>query len=60
MLKDDRFPNHWRKLSTLARVIGTDEETAKNLLVIIKARGSEKDDGLWGLIELHPFKEIDQ
>jgi hypothetical protein len=60
MLKDDRFPDRWRQLSTLSRVIGADDETTKRLLIEIDARGSEKDDSLWGLIEDHPFKEIDQ
>ncbi|TAE31228.1 MAG: hypothetical protein EAZ92_03000 [Candidatus Kapaibacterium sp.] len=38
----------WRKISTLQRVIGADDETTKRLLLDIGARGSEKDDGLWG------------
>lgn len=60
MLDDNRFPNRWRKLSTLSRVIGADEETTKRLLINVDARGSEKDDGLWGLIKHHPFSEIQQ
>jgi hypothetical protein len=45
----------WRKISTLQRVIGADDETTKRLLLDIGARGSEKDDGLWGLIKHNPF-----
>lgn len=60
MLDDNRFPNQWRKLSTLSRVIGADEETTKRLLIDIDARGSEKDDSLWGLIKHHPFSETRQ
>jgi len=55
MLKDSSFPQGWRKLSTLSRVVGTDDETTKRLLFEIDARGSEKDDGMWGLIERHPL-----
>jgi len=60
MLEDNRFPNRWRRLSTLSRVIGADEQTTKRLLIEVGARGSEKDDGLWGLIAHHPFHETDQ
>jgi hypothetical protein len=59
MLQDERFENKWRKLSTLSRVIGADEETTKRLLIEIQARASEKEDGLWGLIEYHPFSKIE-
>lgn len=57
MLNDPKYAEHWRKLSTLSRVIGASEATTKRLLVGIKARGSQKDDGLWGLIKYHPFDE---
>jgi hypothetical protein len=60
MLNDSRFPKRWRQLSTLSRVIGADEETTKRLLIEVGARGSEKDDGFWGLIVHHPFSETDQ
>jgi len=59
MLRDSRFPRHWRQLSTLSRVIGADEETTKRLLIDVGARGSEKDDGLWGLIEYHSLQAIE-
>ncbi len=55
MLEDDRFPEKWRKIETLSAVIGATEEDTKRLLVEIKARGSEKADGKWGLIKHHPF-----
>lgn len=55
MLNDSRFPEGWRKLSTLGRVIGADDEITKRLLFEVGARGSEKDDDMWGLIERHPF-----
>ena len=60
MLRDDRFPEHWRKIATLSRVIGADEETTKRLLIELAARASEKDDGLWGLIEYHPLEKVAQ
>lgn len=59
MLNDARFPQGWRKLSTLSRVIGADDETTKRLLFEIGARGSEKDDDMWGLIDRHPFNNSD-
>ena len=55
MLEDDRFPEKWRNLSTMAAVIGADESETKRLLIKTKARGSEKADGKWGLIKHHPF-----
>jgi hypothetical protein len=55
MLEDDRFPEKWRNLSTMAAVIGADESETKRLLIKAGARGSEKADGKWGLIKHHPF-----
>ncbi|MFU2508369.1 hypothetical protein [Pseudoalteromonas sp. ASV78] len=55
MLDDNRFPNQWRNLSTLAAVIGTDENETKRLLFKAGARGSEKADGKWGLVKNHPL-----
>lgn len=60
MLSDLRFKGGWRKLTTLSRVIGANETTTTRVLIEIGARGSEKDDALWGLIENHPFNETDQ
>lgn len=56
MLEDKSF--EWRNLSTLAAVVGCDEETTKHHLIAIKARGSEENDGKWGLISKHPLKDI--
>ena len=53
MLEDQRFD--WRKLSTLAHVVGADFDTAKRLLLEIDARASEDGTDLWGLISRHPF-----
>ena len=60
MLRDERPPGKWRNIETLSRVVGADEEITKRLLIEVGARGSEKDDGLWGLIEYHPFDKVDQ
>lgn len=60
MLEDSRFADRWRRLSTLSRVIGADEETTRRLLIEVGARGSETDDGSWGLIKYHPFGETNQ
>ena len=57
MLKDERFPDKWRYLSTLSAVIGASDEETKRLLVKANARGSEKADGKWGLISNHPFPD---
>ncbi|MCA0934007.1 hypothetical protein LCL85_00340 [Vibrio alginolyticus] len=56
MLSDPKF--EWRNISTLAAVIGCDEESTKHHLIAINARGSEKNDGKWGLISRHPLKDI--
>ena len=56
MLEDQAF--QWRNLSTLAAVVGCDEEQTKNHLIAIGPRGSEKNDGKWGLISRHPLSEI--
>jgi len=60
MLEDARFPNRWRKLSTMARVIGASETTTTRLLIGLSARGSENDDGLWGLVKHHPLDKTGQ
>lgn len=59
MLNNDRFPNKWRKLETLSRVIGADDETTKRLLIEIGARGSESESNSWGLIKHHPLEKIE-
>lgn len=60
MLLDPRFPDGWRKLSTLSRVVGADDETTRRLLIEINARGSERDDDMWGLVERHPLSKCNQ
>jgi hypothetical protein len=45
----------WRRLDTLMHVIGTDEPTAKRLLLEVGARASEDGQPLWGLIERNPL-----
>lgn len=58
MLEDQAF--QWRNLATLAAVVGCDEEQTKNHLIAIGARGSEHNDGKWGLISRHPLSEINR
>ena len=60
MLNDDRFPNHWRHISTLSRVIGASQATTTRLLIQIGARGSEKNDGMWGLLKHHPLNQVSE
>lgn len=57
MLEDDRFPGRWRKLSTMAQVIGASEAATTRLFIGLGARGSERDDGLWGLVKHHPLNQ---
>jgi hypothetical protein len=57
MLEDNRFTDHWRRISTLMHVIGASEETTKRLLIEIGARGSEDQQELWALIKYHPFEK---
>lgn len=53
----------WRKLSTLARIIGADAGTTRRLLIELGARGSEKlredNEEVWGLISKHPLEKIE-
>ena len=53
----------WRKLSTLSRVIGADDDTTRRLLIQLGARGSEKPRGdceeVWGLISKHTLEKIE-
>lgn len=60
MLQDKRFEGHWRKITTMSRVVGASEEETKRLLIELGARGSEKDDGLWGLLVYHPLDKLEQ
>ncbi len=60
MLEDERFLNKWRQFTTLSHVLGADDETTKRLLIEVGARASEKEDGLWGLIKYHPFRETER
>ena len=60
LLKDMLKDGHsWRRLSTLSNVTGLTEIEAKQLLVEIRARGSETDPSLWGLVSRNPLPEHD-
>ena len=56
MLEDPEY--QWRDISTLASVVGCNEEQTKDHLIAIAARGSENDNGKWGLISKHPLSNI--
>ena len=56
MLNHEKY--EWRKLSTLASVIGLDETHTKDLLILTGARASETNCNTWGLISKHPISEI--
>lgn len=51
-------PN-WRTIETLMRVTGLSEKDTKEYLITMKARGSETNGHLWGLISRNPLSEID-
>lgn len=49
-------PEHsWRQLSTLAHVIGADEEATKELLLQLGARAAEDGADLWGFVSRNPL-----
>lgn len=62
LLKNMLMIKDWRFLSTLSRVIGSNEENTRRLLIEIGARASEKvredNEEPWGLISKHPLNEI--
>ncbi len=39
----------WRKLETLARIVGADHATTTRLLVEIGARGNEAENDVWAM-----------
>lgn len=45
----------WRRLETLARVIGTDNAEATRLLIELGARGSEAEENVWALRSRKPL-----
>lgn len=47
----------WRKLATLANVIGADEGTTRRLLIEAGARGSMRNGALWGLTSRNPIQK---
>lgn len=62
MLEDNRYPNG-RRLTTLSRVIGTNLEECRSLLIDLEARGitlkddDEKEIEGWVLIKNRPLNE---
>lgn len=56
MLDNPPLGNEWRKLETLARVIGADYETTTRLLVELGARGSETENEVWALKTKKPLR----
>jgi hypothetical protein len=49
----------WRDIETLANVVGLDTKTTKEFLVILGARGSQKDGKMWGLVSRNPIEEAE-
>jgi hypothetical protein len=48
----------WRKIETLMRVTGLNEQDTKEYLITLGARGSESDGDLWGLTSRNPLQQI--
>lgn len=59
LLKDMLQSYNWRSLRIMSSVIGCSEEQTKAYLIAIGARGSEKEDGKWGLISRNPLPTHD-
>jgi len=55
MLHNPPPGQEWRKLDTLARVIGADYETTRRLLIELGARGSETESDAWALKTRKPL-----
>ena len=51
MLDDPKW--QWRSMATMSRVIGTPTAETARLLIGIGARGSTKEDGMWGYKTKH-------
>jgi hypothetical protein len=47
---------HWRRIDTLANVVGTDEVTVRRLLLEIGARGSMRNGQYWGMTSRNPLE----
>lgn len=58
MLENPEY--QWRKLETLMHVIGADEKTTKNLLLVVGARASEDGQPMWGLTKRNPLRRGEQ
>lgn len=47
---------HWRRIDTLANVVGVNEPTVRRLLLEIGARGSMRNGKYWGLVSRNPIR----
>ncbi len=52
--------HQWRNIDTLANVVGLDNKTTKEYLVVLGARGSELDGKMWGLLSRNPIKDVNE
>lgn len=60
MLSNNNTSTEWRKIETLSRVVGANGDETKRLLIKIGARGSEKENDVWALIENKPLDQISE
>ena len=61
LLNNPPAGKEWRRLETLARVIGADHTETTRLLIEVGARGSEREENVWALSALKPlhFSDMD-
>ncbi|MCG8493128.1 MAG: hypothetical protein MI743_16020 [Sneathiellales bacterium] len=57
MLENPPEGSEWRSISSLSSVIGADYPTTTRLLIELGARGSEKGNDVWALLEDKPLRE---
>ena len=55
MLNNPPPQKEWRRLETLARVIGADHAETTRLLIEVGARGSESQENVWALKSHKPL-----
>ena len=55
MLNNPPQGAEWRRLETLARVIGADHSETTRLLIEVGARGAESEENVWALKSQKPL-----
>ncbi len=47
--------NNWHEFTELKRLIGAENKDVKEYLIMLGARGNEKNDTQWGLLKRNPL-----